>query len=399
VLKALDLWPALPIALEYGGSPELNPPAPEDEENILAALNRSDRVSSIHLTLTKLLLEKLSAIEGQLSELEDLVLLSRNGRQLILPRTLLWAPRLRRLHSTRVAFSAPLQLLSSSRDLVDIQLHDISDDGCLSPMALADAFARMAQLRSLSLRVRFAAMLPVSKEHVVQRVIISSLSCLKYQGTSKYLDSFLARLDAPRLTNIEITFFAETRFNVSNLNEFIHRTEIRKLQGRADILFSEGSVSISSTQSFPAYLKLQVLCDLLNRQVLSISQLCGHLPSFYLVDDIRIEATGKRSSSWQYEVSVDCETWAMLIRSFKAIKCVRLAGDISVEIMRALRLSRRYSTLLLVLSQLCIYGPCSSYPPLRELVVSLMVDRRLTGRPIEVEYEQCIDDLAKRGTG
>jgi hypothetical protein len=39
VLKALDLWPALPIALEYGGSPELNPPNPEDEVNILAALN------------------------------------------------------------------------------------------------------------------------------------------------------------------------------------------------------------------------------------------------------------------------------------------------------------------------------------------------------------------------
>jgi hypothetical protein len=266
-------------------------------------------------------------------------------------------------------------------------------------MTLADVLSRMAQLRSLSLRVRFTAILPMSKEHVVQRVVIPSLSCLKYQGTSKYLDSLLALLDAPRLANIEIAFFAETRFNVSNLNEFIHRTEIRESHGQADILFSEGTVSISSNQSVPTCLKLQVLCDLLNQQVLSISQLCGHLPSFYLVDDIRIEATGTRSSSWRYEVSVDCETWAMLIRLFKAIKCVRLAGDISVEIMRALRLSRRYSTLLPVLSQLCIYGPCSSYPPLRELVVSLMVDRRLTGRPIEVEYEQCIDDSAKHGTG
>ncbi|KAN0131535.1 hypothetical protein V8E53_010643 [Lactarius tabidus] len=219
VLKALDLWPALPIALEYGGSPELNPPNPEDES----------------------LLEKLFAIRGQFSELEELVLLSRSGRQLSLPRTFLWAPRLRRLHSTRVAFSAPLQLLSSSRDLVDIQLHDISDDGCLSPMALADALSRMDQLRSLSLRVRFTAILPMSKEHVVQLVVIPSLSCLEYQGTSKYLDSLLARIDAPRLADIEITFFAETRFKVSNLKEFINRTEMRRLHGQADILFTEGT--------------------------------------------------------------------------------------------------------------------------------------------------------------
>jgi hypothetical protein len=31
--------------------------------------------------------------------------------------------------------------------------------------------------------------------------------------------------------------------------------------------------------------------------------------------------------------------------------------------------------------------------------VSLMVDRRRSGRPIEVEYEQCVDDLAEHGTG
>jgi hypothetical protein len=401
VLKALDLWPALPIALEYGGSPELNPPAPEDEGNILAALNRSDRVSSIHLTVTKSLLEKLSAIRGQFSELEELVLLSRSGRQLSLPRTFLWAPRLRRLHSTRVAFSAPLQLLSSSRDLVDIQLHDISDDGCLSPMALADALSRMAQLRSLSLRVRFTAILPMSKEHVVQLIVIPSLSCLKYQGTSKYLDSLLSRLDAPRLADIEITFFAETRFNLSNFKEFINRTEMPRFHGQADILFTEGSVSISSTQSVPTSLKLQVLCDLLNRQVVSMSQLCSHLASFYFrVDDIRIEATGTRLSSWRYEMPVDCETWAALIRSFKVMKCVRLASDISIEIMRALSLSSgRHANMLPVLSKLCIYGPWSSYPPLRELVVSLMVDRRRSGRPIEVEYEQFVDDLAEQGTG
>jgi hypothetical protein len=75
VLDALYFWPALPIVVQYGGSPASYPPAPEDEENIVAALKQSDRVNSISLTVTKPLLEKLSAIERPFSELEDLVLL------------------------------------------------------------------------------------------------------------------------------------------------------------------------------------------------------------------------------------------------------------------------------------------------------------------------------------
>ena len=41
VLKALCLWPALPITIQYGGSPNLDPPAPEDDDNIIAALKQS----------------------------------------------------------------------------------------------------------------------------------------------------------------------------------------------------------------------------------------------------------------------------------------------------------------------------------------------------------------------
>ena len=62
--------------MQYGGSPELGPPDPEDEDNIMAALERPDRVISLSLTITSSLLEKLPVIERPVSELEDLVLLS-----------------------------------------------------------------------------------------------------------------------------------------------------------------------------------------------------------------------------------------------------------------------------------------------------------------------------------
>jgi hypothetical protein len=375
--------------MEYGGSPDVNPPAPEDEENIIAALMQFDRVISIHLTLTKSLLKKLSSIVGQFSELEDLVLLSQRGRLLTAPRTFLWGPHLRKLHLTRVAFSAPLRLLSSSRDLVDIHLHDF-EYRHLSPKVLAEALSGMAHLQSLSLNVlstsNHTTIPPLSEKCVENRVVVPSLSCVKYLGTSKYLDSLLARLDAPRLADIEITLFNGPQFEVSNLSKFIDRTEMWKLHRQADILFSERSVAISLTHlPTPTRLKFQVLCDQLRERILSIVRFCNYFPTFHVwVKELRVEA--RRLSHWRY--NVDCDTWAMFIRSFETAKCLHLAGDISIEIVRALRLlDDRRATLLPVLPKLCICRPGSRYPPLREAVVSLMVDCRLSGRPIEVEYE------------
>ncbi|KAH9006042.1 hypothetical protein EDB84DRAFT_1584774 [Lactarius hengduanensis] len=125
VLKTLRLWPTMPIAVQYGGTLELSPPAPKDEGNIMAALRKSSRVSSISLTVTSSLLEKLSSIEKPFSELEDLVLLSRGRVRLTFPSGFQWGPRLRCLQLTRIAFPALLELLCSSTNLVDLQLHEV----------------------------------------------------------------------------------------------------------------------------------------------------------------------------------------------------------------------------------------------------------------------------------
>ncbi|KAH9042840.1 hypothetical protein EDB84DRAFT_897826 [Lactarius hengduanensis] len=102
VLKSLDYWPSFPIVVKYGGIPNLDPPAPEDDDNIMAALKQFGRVNSIRLTVTSSLLERLSAISEPFSELGELVLLSQDNMQLSLPNTFRWGPHLRTLHSTRV---------------------------------------------------------------------------------------------------------------------------------------------------------------------------------------------------------------------------------------------------------------------------------------------------------
>ena len=406
MLKALDCWPALPIVVEYGGYSTLNPPAPEDEGNILAALKRSDRVRSIHLTVTKSLLKKLPSIRGEFSILEDLVLLS-HGSRLVLPSKFQLGTRLRVLHSTGVAFSAPLRLLSSSRDLVDIQLHDIFDYRYLSPNALAEALSGMTHLRSLSLHFLSTAanqtlIRPLSEKSVVNRVVIHSLSFLKYCGTSRYLDNLLARFDASCLADIEITFFNDTRFEVSNLREFIDRTEPQKLHRQADILLDERAISmsfISLTQLAPTRLRLQVLCEPPVQQLLlSMAHICNHMSPLLLMEEIHIKVV---PSSWLY--ITDFEIWVTLLYPFKGSKSLLVAGDLdlSTEIMRPSRLPEGQcvsSPLALPKLYVCEIG--SRYPPLREAVVSLMVDCRLSGRPIKVEYDRLrIDELVEVGTG
>jgi hypothetical protein len=119
VQKTLECWPPFPLVVNYGGFPKLDPPALEDDDNIIASLKQSGRVSSISLTVTSSLIEKLPAITEPLSGLEELVLLSRDNVQLTLPSAFRWGSRLRTLHSTRVAIpSFPLLLHPARTSLI-----------------------------------------------------------------------------------------------------------------------------------------------------------------------------------------------------------------------------------------------------------------------------------------
>ncbi|KAH9029041.1 hypothetical protein EDB84DRAFT_220520 [Lactarius hengduanensis] len=148
-------------------------PTPEDEDNIMAALKQSDRIGSISLTVTSSLREKLFAIEGPLSQLEYLVVLSQVqvGMRLTLPSTFRWCTRLRSLHFTRVISPHSPQLLYSSRKLVDLRLHEVA---YLPLEALANALSQMTQLRALSLHfLPNASLVPSSSG---ERVFLPSLA-------------------------------------------------------------------------------------------------------------------------------------------------------------------------------------------------------------------------------
>ncbi|KAH9172659.1 hypothetical protein EDB89DRAFT_878161 [Lactarius sanguifluus] len=390
VTNTLDCWPAFPIVVRSGGSPNHKRLSPEEEDNIIAVLKHPNRVRSIELCLSHSLVDKLGTqVEEPFSELEDLVLLSQNSMQLVLPSTFRWGSRLRSLHSTRVTFSLP-QLLSSSPNLIDLQLHDIPRVGYFSPEALASALSGTPQLQSLSLRF----LSPTSRHNHIgvppptgERIALPSLTRFKFRGNSNNLDRLAARIDAPCLGDIEIAFFNELTFDGSHFGRFLGRIETQKSHRRADIRTSKRTVSICFTRrGAPPRLRLEISCRRLDRQLSSMAQICNHFPAFLLgVGNLGISTTQPTSG----HDGVESEQWLRLLRSFSGAEKVHVAGELVTDIVHALKpANEEPATVLPALRNLHLQEPGPLFAPLRAVVVPFVTSRRLSGCPVTVEYTQ-----------
>ena len=400
VLETLSLWPALPIVVQYGGSLVSNPPVPEDEDNVMAALKQSNRVDSISLTVTKPLLKRLSAIRRTFSELENLVLLCGDDIPLTVSSKLSsafrWGPRLRNLHLSRVAIPALPRLLFLSTALVDLQLHEISNVGYITPEAFASALSGMSHLQILSLHFLSSAPYPdfVRLPPPSERATLLSLRKLKYQGTSEYLDSLAARIDAPQLGNIGITF-QPPPMERPQFGEFINRIGMQKYHRRADILFSQNTASISFTQPDSlTCLRLQVSCESFSLQLDVMTRICAGLYSFRCgIEHLRLCAAP--ANGYHYR-------WENLLNLFRGTKWAYVTPGILTDIIHALQHPgypgmKEGESLLPVLHKLCIQNP-NTTPSVQKAVLSFMHSRLLSGHVIAVEYDR-LRTKEPHGTG
>ena len=369
----------------------LDPPAPEDEGNIIAALKRSDRVHSISLTLTNSLLRKLSIISEPFSELEELVLLSSDNLQLTIPSAFRWGKCIRTLHVTRIAIPALPQLLPSSMDLIDLQLHEIPMAGYFSPQLLANVLSGASQLRSLSLhflsyppRRTLVGLPPPAGHHIVLPVLTS----FKYRGISKYLDDFVARIDAPHLEDIDITFFGQPTIDASQLGRFIERVGMNTSLMEADIQATLHAISISfknSSNSTP--FRIQISCKQLDWQLSSMAQVCTTFSPFAF----GVQRLVFDTNSWSREQDdVNGEQLLQLFRSFGGARNLSIAGELATGLLRALRpTDEGYTTdtvVLPALRNLCVQKPVPLDWPFWDAAKSLFTSRRLSNHPIELLY-------------
>ena len=397
VLKSLDCWPALPIVIQYERSRFGRLPAPTDVDSIVAALKQSDRVSSINLTVTDTLLEKLSAIDRPFPALEDLRLLSQDRRELTLPRAFRWGQRLRSLHLTGISLFALPQLLHSSGNLVDIQLHAVLNPWFISPEALTDALSGMTQLRSLSLHF-LSTYRHVSASPLPRKLVVTpSLTRLDFRGDSKYLEDLVVEIEAPHLGDIELSFFNKTIPELPKLNEFINRIEMHKSHRRVDIRAFANAVSISFIQpGASTRIKLEVFCEPISTQLPTMARIVAPFSASLLdLEDLEISATPFMRNygptfMWEYELYH--RSWLELLNTFTRVKWLYVSASVAknllTDIAIALQLpDKRSEPVLPAWHKLYITQPGPHPMSWREGMVALMTSRMLSGHPIAVEYE------------
>ena len=338
VRKTLAVWPHLPIFVQQrqyglpGG----------DSDNIVAALEHHDRVCEIDLfDISSSHLEKaLAAMQGvpfpALTRLEICRKLEDDGTTP--PPVVLdsfmdgSAPRLRYLDLTRVPFPGLPRLLLSVTHLVYLYLWKTPHSGYISPDAMVRCLSALTSLESLSLEFESPRSRPnQQRRHLPSpaRTVLPSLTCFIFKGVSVYLEDFVTRFDAPRLDNLQITFFHQLIFDNPQLVQFITRTPNLKAPVEARVVFSSGFVQVTLTragETSPNGLGLGFTCGQSDWQLSSLAQVfSSSIPQALIstVGQLFIYESGFLQPRWQGDIEES--QWLDVLNPFTAVKDLYLS--------------------------------------------------------------------------
>ena len=151
VKDRLDVWPALPLIIEVCWA------FSSGTDNVIAALEQSNRVCRVTLYLEDWQLEKvLPPMQVSFPELTLLHLLSYDETSPVIPDSFLGgsAPRLRSLTLNSISFPGLPKLLLSATHLVHLILSGIPHSGYISPKAIVALLPALFSLERLSVEFR-----------------------------------------------------------------------------------------------------------------------------------------------------------------------------------------------------------------------------------------------------
>jgi hypothetical protein len=328
----LDIWPSFPLII-YNLFEIL-----EDErelsslDNIVAALEHSDRVRVIHLedlsSSQMGYLTDSAAMQKPFPELTDLrLLIADDGPGPILPDSFLGktAPRLRSLYLHRVPFPGIPKLLLSATHLVNLRLLNIPSSGYIPPVAMATSLSALTSLEALTLRFSHPRPRPALETRrppppPPTRSILPSLTDIRFKGASEYLEEILARIDAPRLDRFDITFFNQIIFDTPQLFQFISRRPTLWAPEMGYIEFDHWTTFVNfRSQTFCNLLSVQIRCRVAEWQVSSLEQVCtSSLPPFSTLEDLYLSVSQHGAPSWQGDV--ENALWLEFLHPFAALK-------------------------------------------------------------------------------
>jgi hypothetical protein len=390
VSRLLHIWPPFPIIVLFT-SPF---PAVDKNgvENIIAALECRDRISNIDIDdIRGPELEKLvTVLHEPLPLLTRFLLYSIDESVPVLPETFLGgsAPRLQRFGLGGIPFPSFPKFILSSAHIVALSLYDIPNSGYISPKVMATCLTALPHLEFLEIEFRsLPSGLLQSSPPPLTRAALPALSGLRFSGASEYFEDFVARIDMPRLTRLNITFFMDLIFDIPRLRNFIDRTEGLKLFNQAAIEFSAPMIMIAFGLEPSPQFKLGIRCERLDWQLTSLTQIFSEqLPLLSHVEQLKLREFPWEDLEWKDDPDMDSSQWLELFRLFVAAQSLHVSEGLVSPVARALQdLTGLTATEVFpVLRTLFLEGLQPS-GPVHEAIKSFDTARQLSHQPVLIQ--------------
>lgn len=398
VRKTIYVWPPFPIIIEYRHAPssQVQPPFPEDCGDLVAALGHHNRVYRITLRgVTDSLLGMMaSALEEPFPALTELRLESLGDAAPALPADFLGgsAARLERVWLESIKFPAFPRFLLSGSNLVELRLDKIPGTWYIPPETMAGCLSALSKLVSLSIEFQSPHLRP---DHTSQgpptatRIVLPALAVFFFKGVSEYLDDLVARIDAPHLTYTFIKFFNQLIFDISQLPQFLARTEKLRSLDRAEVFFDGQAAGIGfylPETTVPRNLTLRILCSQPDWQLSSLAQVCNQsLPLLSRVERLDIRECPSREPHLQ-----DKMQWVDLLHQFTAVKSLHIPKELGPRIAPVLRelTEPRAAEVLPALNSL-IFEELDPFGSLQDAIQRFLAARERAGHSVDVRRWDC----------
>jgi len=393
--RLLDIWPPFPIIVSL---PFLVQEVDENGvENLIAALKCRDRISEICIyNIRGPVLEKLvTVLHESLPVLTDFALTSIDESVPVLPETFLggFAPHLQSFGLTGIPFPSFPKFILSFTHIVDLWLLEIPSSGYISPEVMATCLAALPSLGILSIGFRSPSSRPLqlTPPHLT-RAALPALYGLEFSGVSEYLEDFVARIDTPRLTRLDIAFFMDLIFDIPRLRNFIDRTGGIKPFDGAAIQFSGRAIRIvfgppPLPPEGPPQFQLEIRCERPDWQLSSMTQIFSQqLPLLSRVEQLTISQPPWESVGWKEDPDMDSSQWLELFRLLVAAQSLYVSKGMVSPVAGALQdLTGQMATEALPVLQTLSLEGLEPSGPVHEAIKSFATARQLSHQPVVIQ--------------
>jgi hypothetical protein len=396
VRDRLDIWPALPLLIQGAISPSV-------VDNILAVLERHDRVSTINLTFFRTApeVEKVwAAMQVPFPELTVLQLWSCGLKAPIIPDSFLGgsSPRLREIWLNAVPFPGLPKLLLSATHLTEMYLENITRSGYISPETMVTCLSALTSLKILHLNFLSQPGPDWESRHPPSptRSILPALTEIQFKGTGEYLEDLVACIDAPQLKDLFISLFNQIDLGVPQLAQFISHTPMFKTLDEARVGFCGDAVRL--TLSSPTFgfeeLKMQFSCEESDRQLPTLARVwTSFSPLLSMVDSLFIY--GDEFLQPQGQDNIENDQWLELLHPFTAVKGFYVSKEFAPGFITATlqELIRRRTTEVLPSLQKIFLEGLGRSGLVQEGIVVFVAARQLYGHRHPIAVYPWIKDV------